>query len=237
MKHFILFIALGLFVLLTGTACTAQQRLESAKNAAEDLLTKISVLNSETQQKWGMTEFHIFGRINFLGAVYNQGEVKKTSETPETYEVKIPMWAEGTSLNGEQLKLKRYLYVQVGAPDNTSTFAVQSYEFRDDQPLSFLEQFLLWSLWGLVAPNFLWSILCYLWLIVVVPLSFGWLRRWQSCSIYVVCIIVGLVGLLFAGVVAYAFWGTAFSVVVGVIVYALVMGVLAVIFYTRADSP
>ena len=159
----------------------------------------------ETQEEWGMSEFKIFGRENSFEAAMAAGQPKvhRVADAPEAFEVTRPFWVEGKSLDGEPLKQSRRLWVKVYRNEGESKWQVQSYEFRDVQPLTFQHQFLTWLLWVFFGP-----ILLFLWLWSI---SGGWVGGAR--------VIVGVLTLPMVGYVSFVCFGSVGAVIVGIIAY------------------
>ena len=151
--------SLSLLVLLATMAdlsCSrvkTQFRSDSAKMEAEKFFTSFSILNHETEAYWGMKSLKVFGRdwlFSFIAA--GDTNATKVSDSPETYEVIIPFWCEGQSINGDWIRLKRDFHVKVEAMEDRAGWKVADPEFRNDQPLTLLQQLRSFLGWGLISP-------------------------------------------------------------------------------------
>src|ERR1700682_50639 len=147
---------LVLFATALGLSCSrvkTKVHKDRATNEAEEFLTSFSTLNHEAQAHWGMKSLNVFGRdwlFSFIAA--GDTDATKVSDSPETYEVIIPFWCEGQSINGEKIKLQRNFYVKVVEMEDKAGWKVVGYEFRNDQPLTLLRQLLSFFGWGLISP-------------------------------------------------------------------------------------
>ena len=147
-------LVLGLIAVTTFCAASGQSEADkereaqekAVKAAAKEYLVTFAEPSPETQQSWGMTDFHIFGwgsRSYVLGGAVDSGEINRIDGTG-SYELVLKFWCSGTSLSGEPLKLKRTLHLRASTPDNGRNWQIENAEFRDDQPLEFLDQLLPW---------------------------------------------------------------------------------------------
>lgn len=127
------------------SACQPDSRKQAIQAEATKFLAAFAAPNPETQQTWGMSEFYIIG-MGPDWAVQN-AEINPAVGAEQAYELAIQLWCKGKSLTGEPLKLRRTLHLRALTDDNEATWRIESPEFRDDQPLTFLRQ-LLWWLFG-----------------------------------------------------------------------------------------
>lgn len=156
MRHRAL-VLLGLVAVTTFCAASGKSEADKAtegqkeavKFEAKKFLGTFAVPGPETQQAWGMTDFHAIGWGGVFPDVFNyavdNSEINRIDEAAP-YELVIQFWCKGTSPSGEPLKLRRTLYLKASTPDNGASWQIESPEFRNDQPLTFLRQLCWWLL-------------------------------------------------------------------------------------------
>jgi hypothetical protein len=153
-----LLVGLGLVALAAFwmSACQSEidKQAEASKQAAIKAEAKIflatfSVPGPETEQIWRMKEFRIIAwGLDY--AVDNDAEINGVVGQ-DKYALAIPLWCKGKSLEGEPLKLRRTLHLKAVSDDKGATWRIESPEFRDDKPLTFLRQLLTWLFWTFVV--------------------------------------------------------------------------------------
>ena len=210
------------FVALATTCCglkqkaaqmqQAQDHVDRATEEAKRFFTTISIANSETQSLWGMSDFRVFGRDEITGMI-GAGQVSgaKVADSPETFEAIIPLWCEGTRLDGQAAKLRRKLSIKLFGTEDESKFEITSYEFREDMPLSFSRQLLTWMGWSFIGPFLMFA---YIW--------FGFVGGWTKAALFITRILT----LPLAGYAAHILFGTAEAVVICLLVYVIVASAL-----------
>lgn len=130
---------------LSISACGFDARTQAIQAAVTKFFETFSVPGPDTQPVWGMSEFRIIG----MGANWAiaEAEITPIGGAEDACAVALQLWCKGKSLTGEPLKLRRTLHLKALTDDNGATWRIESPEFREDQPLTFLRQ-LLWWLFG-----------------------------------------------------------------------------------------
>jgi hypothetical protein len=127
----------------------AEAEKEAVKLEAKRFLVTFAVPSSETEQLWGMKDFTAIGWggifHNVLETAVESAEINRIGGT-RSYELVVRFWSKGTSLSGEPLKLRRTLYLKASTPDGGASWQIESPEFRNDEPLTFLRQLSWWLL-------------------------------------------------------------------------------------------
>lgn len=205
----ILFVS-ALMVLTICTSCSwieSDKEKQQAMAKAEEFFREFSVPGPKTREVWGVTEFQVFGRYGGAGSATAE---RLNNEDPTAqcvaYEVTIPFWCKGTSLRGDTLKLQRQLSVKVRKLDGDGGWEVAGYQFKQDQSLTLEHQVLAWLGWSLLGIICFWPLF-----------SESQLAR----SIF------GLLLLFWVGGVSYNTFGTWWAVPIGIVVYAILLGLVA----------
>ncbi|MCI0551241.1 MAG: hypothetical protein L0287_09820 [Anaerolineae bacterium] len=115
---------------------------------AESYFQELSKPTPENMEIWGMSEFKVFGRggVIMSGGPINPPSVKMIWDNPPIYEVTIPFWLEGTTIDGKHLKTKRKIHLVVIRTQTTDGWQVDSFEFGQGVPLTMREQTGNWLL-------------------------------------------------------------------------------------------
>jgi hypothetical protein len=146
-----LFISTAITLILAFCLSCSASPSEIAKEQAEKFFEGFSVPDAQTRDRWGMTDFHVFGRDRLLDCIASgNSDAKKLSDSPPAYEVVIPFWCEGDDMRGHETKLRRK-FIRVSESAG-SQWMVQSFEFRNDQELALVRQILTFVGWSFLAP-------------------------------------------------------------------------------------
>jgi hypothetical protein len=212
MSRRVLLLVVILFAVSINAACSLQQAGEAIEET-EKFLDEFSMPSAEDKQNhWGISDIQVFG-YSRLGVGAGSAKYDKLSDSPLTYEVTMPFWCEGRTMQGDPIKLSRKLHVKVARAEAGAPWQVQDYDLRGTEPMTF---------W--------WQLLMYLWDILWVSgLVFLFFRLWSSSETALAITrvawipIVGYVGFICFGSIAAAFACLVAHFIIG----ALVMGVAA----------
>lgn len=131
-RHWIQLVCVAAALLLSG-GCRTSSPEWRAQKAAEQFFERFSTPNPTTVRDWGMRDnkvFHVW--TTEFGPDTSSGTVR----------IVIPFWCQGVGPDGSVRKLARRLNVHVKVDAESTT--IVRYEFDQDEPLKWIEQWLWW---------------------------------------------------------------------------------------------
>jgi hypothetical protein len=175
--------------------------------AAYFVLDRLKIPNAENEIAWGITDFQIFADARRFWI----NSPRKTGN-----EVVIPIWIRGIDSHGNSGQWKMKLHVHVEPVLNG--FKGKDFSLEQKEPLSGWEQLGRWMLWCLMIP------------IAIVGFLFGsnvLSSALENAGCLWAVILLALLGWLsFAGYFAYAFFGSIWAVVFGVLFWIVLAIIL-----------
>lgn len=179
--------------------------------AAYTLLDQMKILNTKNESIWGISNFEILADVRRFQI--NPPQVKDN-------QVIIPVWVKGTNNQGVSGKWKMKLLVTVKPTPATGSlpvFETQDFSIYEIEPLSWWEQLGRWLLWSFMMPIAI-LFLVYFWDIPILQFAIG-----------IFSFIIGILWLV--GYLAFAFFGSIWAVVFGVL-----FGIVVAVFFIGIAS-
>jgi hypothetical protein len=179
--------------------------------AAYTLLDQMKTLNPENESIWGISNFEILADVRRFRI--NPPQVKDN-------QVIIPVWIKGTNNQGVSGKWKMKLLVTVKPTPATGllpVFETQDFSVYEIEPLSWWEQLGRWLVWSFMVPIAI-LFLVYFWDIPILQFAIG-----------IFSFVIGILWLV--GYLAFAFFGSIWAVVFGVL-----FGIVVAVFFIGIAS-
>jgi len=209
----------AVFALLTMCGGCSPSAGEQAKvralSKAGEFFASFSLPRSESSDQAGLKDYRVFGTnpdalgVGWVAAGFPT--VREVSTSPAVFEVAIPFWCRGTTLDGRVFKAQRQLAVSI--LDDGSSAKVQGHKLLLDNELSFFRQAFGWAFWGFALP------------LAIFPAARALLSIWLSQKGFS----VGLAGggaavatLAAAAYLGYVFFGSLLAVACSVL--AIIVG-------------
>ena len=191
-----------------GSSALADPAQDIRIKAAYMVLDRIKTPNIENEEVWGITNFEIFAdtRRFWINAP------QKTDN-----DVVIPIWIRGTDSHGlsGQWKMKLHVTVEPTRTDSSVVFKVEDFSIDEMKLLSWWEQLGRWLFWSLIAPFAIMSLLFF-------TNGLTLLQTDSGCVNLAIILLLILGYLSLVGYFAYAFFGSIWAVVFGVLFWIMV---------------
>jgi len=181
--------------------------------AAYTLLDQMKILNTENESIWGISNFEILADARRFRI--NPPQVKDN-------QVIIPVWVKGTNSQGVSGKWKMKLLVTVKptlATGSLPVFETQEFSVYEIEPLSWWEQLGHWLLWSIMLP------------VAILFLVYFWNIPILQSAISIFLFVIGILWLV--GYLAYAYFGSVWAVIFGVLFWIVLILLIIVIISSQ----